>query len=167
VEARFPCFAHKPWACSFADIDWKAQGAESAKLSALAQDRGWFYDAHRALVDCHALLQVLGSAETEGSTTGLSRLIAAAGQPSYKLRATGAPFESKDALKARGYRWDSDARVWFCSLGNEDMLDTELAWLKAEVYGERRVQVDVEVLDALTRYSPRAGELQRRGLPKT
>jgi DNA polymerase III epsilon subunit-like protein len=26
VEARFPGFAHKPWACSFADIDWKALG---------------------------------------------------------------------------------------------------------------------------------------------
>jgi DNA polymerase-3 subunit epsilon len=60
VEARFPGFALKPWACSFADIDWKALGAESAKLSALAQNQGWFYDAHRALVDCHALLQVLG-----------------------------------------------------------------------------------------------------------
>ena len=31
VEARFPGFAHKRWACSFADIDWKAQGAELAE----------------------------------------------------------------------------------------------------------------------------------------
>lgn len=30
VEARFPGLAHKPWACSFADIDWKTLGAESA-----------------------------------------------------------------------------------------------------------------------------------------
>ena len=45
VEARFPCFAGKAWACSFADIDWKAAGASSSKLSALAQDHGWFYDA--------------------------------------------------------------------------------------------------------------------------
>ena len=72
VEARFPGFAHKPWACSFADIDWKAQGAESAKLGALAQDRGWFYDAHRALVDCHALLQVLASPQADGGGTGLA-----------------------------------------------------------------------------------------------
>ncbi|OOG79583.1 DNA polymerase III subunit epsilon [Hydrogenophaga sp. A37] len=166
VEGRFPGFAHKPWACSFADIDWKAQGAESAKLSALAQDRGWFYDAHRALVDCHALLQVLSSSEADGATTGLGRLIAASMAPSYKLRATGAPFESKDKLKGRGYRWDGDARVWFCGVGSEDALNAELAWLKAEVYGERRAQVDVELLDALTRYSPRSGAIQSRGLPK-
>ena len=65
----------------------------------LPQDRGWFYDAHRALVDCHALLQVLAGAQTDGGTTGLFRLMAAAAQPGYRLRATGAPFEAKDRLK--------------------------------------------------------------------
>ena len=165
VEARFPGFAHKPWACSFADIDWKAQGAASSKLGALAQDRGWFYDAHRALVDCHALLQVLAGPQTDADTTGLARLMAAAARPTHRLRATGAPFESKDALKARGYRWDGDARVWHCTLASDEALDAELAWLRAEVYGSRRSQVEVEALDALTRYSARAGRVESRPLP--
>lgn len=164
VEARFPGFTRKPWACSFADIDWKAQGAESAKLGALAQDRGWFYDAHRALVDCHALLQVLASPLADGRGTGLARLIAAAEQPSCKLRATGAPFESKDLLKARGYRWDAVARVWTCSLGGDEALEAELAWLQADVYGSRRASVEVESLDALTRYSSRPGKVDSRPL---
>lgn len=163
VEARFPGFAHKPWACSFADIDWKALGAESAKLGALAQDRGWFYDAHRALVDCHALLQVLASPLAEGAGpdggTGLARLMRAAAQPSYRLRAIGAPFESKDLLKARGYRWDAQARVWGCSLGSDEALEAERAWLQAQVYGQRRAQAEVEALDALTRYSLRPGRV--------
>ena len=166
VEARFPGFAHKAWACSFADIDWKALGAESSKLGALAQDQGWFYDAHRALVDCQALLQVLGRRVGEdggdGQVNGLQRLMAAAAQPSFKLRATGSPFDSKDKLKARGYRWDGDAKVWFCSLGSEAALTEELAWLKAEVYGARRALVEVEGLDAFTRYSQRIGRIERR-----
>ncbi|MFC3684704.1 3'-5' exonuclease [Hydrogenophaga luteola] len=164
VEARFPGFAHKPWACSFADIDWKALGAESAKLSALAQDRGWFYDAHRALVDCHALLQVLASPQADGGGTGLGRLIAAAGQPSYRLRAVAAPFESKDLLKARNYRWDAAARVWSCTLRSDEALEAEQSWLQAEVYGSRRAKAEVEVLDALTRYSLRPGRLESRTL---
>lgn len=168
VEARFPGFAHKPWACSFADIDWKALGAESAKLSALAQDQGWFYDAHRALVDCQALLQVLGHRVGDdgsgGQVNGLQRLMAAAARPSFKLRATGSPFDSKDKLKARGYRWDGEAKVWFCSLGNEAALEVELAWLQAEVYGGRRAQVEVEALDALTRYALRPGLRQHRAV---
>ena len=61
VEARFPVFAGKAWGCSFQGIDWKKEGSGSAKLEFLASERGWFYDAHRAQVDCHALLQVLAS----------------------------------------------------------------------------------------------------------
>lgn len=164
VEARFPVFAGKAWACSFADIDWRAAGAGSSKLSALAQDHGWFYDAHRAQVDCHALLQVLARPVPKGTTTGLSQLIAAAAQSSFKLRATGSPFESKDLLKARGYRWDAESKVWFCTLADAQGLETELAWLKAEVYGLRSARVDIEALDSLVRYSARAGLLRQQAL---
>lgn len=165
VEARFPCFAGKAWACSFADIDWKAAGAGSSKLSALAQDHGWFYDAHRALVDCHALLQVLAQPVVPGEATGLARLMAAAAQPSFKLRATGSPFESKDQLKGRGYRWDAEAKVWFCTLSDPARLDEELAWLKAEVYGRRPARVEVEALDSLVRYAARPGQVSQQALP--
>lgn len=164
VESRFPVFADKAWACSFMDIDWKAMGAGSSKLSALALDQGWFYDAHRALVDCHALLQVLMRPLGTTTVTGLSRLIEAGSQSSYKLRATGAPFESKDLLKARGYRWDADGRVWYCSLPSDERLDAELAWLKAEVYGRRQARLQVEALDSRVRYSARSGELVERSV---
>ncbi len=165
VEARFPGFAEKAWACSFADIDWKAAGAGSSKLSALAQDRGWFYDAHRAQVDCHALLQVLAQPVGQAPTTGLAQLIAAASKPSFKLRATGSPFESKDALKSRGYRWDGDAKVWYCTLADPARLEAELAWLKAEVYGRRSARVEIETLDSLVRYSARSGSVSHSALP--
>lgn len=164
VEARFPVFAGKAWACSFADIDWKAAGAGSSKLGALAQDHGWFYDAHRAQVDCHALLQVLARPVPKGTATGLSQLIAAAESRSFKLRATGSPFESKDQLKARGYRWDAEAKVWFCTLADPQRLQDELAWLKAEVYGQRSARVDIEALDSRVRYSARPGTLSQQAL---
>jgi DNA polymerase-3 subunit epsilon len=164
VEARFPAFAAKPWACSFIDIDWKAAGAGSSKLSALAGDQGWFYDAHRAQVDCHALLQVLTKPIGDTDTTGLGHLIQSAAQPSYKVRATGSPFETKDRLKARGYRWDAEAKVWGRRVASEPLLEAELAWLKAEVYGDRRAQAEVEVLDGLTRYSLRGGKVLAKGL---
>lgn len=164
VEARFPCFAAKAWACSFADIDWKVAGAGSSKLSALAQDQGWFYGAHRAQVDCHALLQVLSKPVPKGTTTGLSQLITAASLPSFKLRATGSPFESKDQLKGRGYRWDAEAKVWFCTVADQPHLDAELEWLKAQVYGRRSARVEIEALDSLVRYSARPGDVSQRGL---
>lgn len=156
VEARWPVFADKAWACSFAGIDWKKEGSGSAKLEFLAHERGWFYDAHRALVDCHALLQVL-AVPLADQRTGLSRLLQGAAQTRYKLRATGAPFESKDRLKARGYRWDGEARVWWCSLPGDAALDAECAWLRTEVYGQRAARVQLEALDSRVQFSARPG----------
>ena len=161
VEARWPVFADKAWACSFAGIDWKREGSGSAKLEFLAHERGWFYDAHRALVDCHALLQVLAAPLTDGRT-GLNRLLAGASQTRYKLRATGAPFESKDKLKARGYRWDGEARVWWCSQPSDVALDAECAWLRAEVYGQRAARVQLEAQDSRVQFSSRPGLVDER-----
>ena len=163
VEARWPVFADKAWACSFAGIDWKREGSGSAKLEFLAQERGWFYDAHRALVDCHALLQVLAAPLADGRT-GLSRLLAGASQTRYKLRATGAPFEAKDKLKARGYRWDGEGRVWWCSQPSDVALDAECAWLREQVYGQRAARVQLEALDSRVQFSSRPGLIAEREL---
>jgi DNA polymerase-3 subunit epsilon len=163
VEARWPVFAGKAWGCSFQGIDWKKEGSGSAKLEFLASERGWFYDAHRAQVDCHALLQVLSSPLANGQT-GLARLLAGSGQTRYKLRATGAPFEAKDKLKSRGYRWDGEGRVWWCSLASQELLDAECAWLRAEVYGQRSASVLLEALDSLVQFSSRSGVQTERQL---
>ena len=159
VEARLPVFATRAWNCSFAGIDWKKEGSGSAKLEFLAHERGWFYDAHRALVDCHALLQVLAAPLGDGQS-GLARLIEGAGQNRYKLRATGAPFEAKDALKSRGYRWDNENRVWWTSLTGQEALEQETQWLKTHAYNGRSARVQVESQSALVQFSSRAGQIQ-------
>jgi DNA polymerase-3 subunit epsilon len=41
VEKHWPIFEEKHWACSFAEIDWKAEGLGSAKLDYLLWARGW------------------------------------------------------------------------------------------------------------------------------
>lgn len=173
VEARLPQFAKLPWACSFADLDWKARGQGSAKLASLAQTHGWFYDAHRAEMDCHALLGVLAKylpplpgAENAAASrqTGLAALLQAAAHPSFKLSATNAAFEAKDVLKARGYRWNADQRVWQTRLNDEASLKDERAWLKEHVYRQRAAVVQIERLDALAKYSARGGEVTHQQL---
>ena len=157
VESRIAQFARVNWACSFADIDWKAQGQGSAKLESLAQARGWFYDAHRAEMDCHALLAVLAHKLPNDPHTGLARLLQAAASPSYSLQATNAPFDAKDKLKARGYRWNAEQRVWHTRLKSDAELNAECEWLKENIYGQRRALVQIEKQDALVRFSSRAG----------
>lgn len=157
VESRLPAFAKLAWACSFVDIDWKAQGRGSAKLESLAQENGWFYDAHRAEMDCHALLAVLARPLPLAQHTGLTQLLQAARHPSYRLSATNAPFDAKDHLKARGYRWNADQRVWATRLDDDAALQAEFTWLREHVYNQRHAAVQVEKVDALTKYSARPG----------
>jgi DNA polymerase-3 subunit epsilon len=68
-----------------------------------------------------------------------------------------APFEAKDKLRTRGYRWNAEQRVWHTRIGDADSLQAEFAWLKENVYSGRSVKVQVEQLDALTKYSDRPG----------
>ena len=168
-EARLPLFRDYAWACSFADLDWKAQGRSSSKLEALAQGLGLFYDAHRAEMDCHALLAVLAAPlpvppQAVPHTTAMAQLLASAQSPFFRLQATGAPFDAKDLLKARAYRWNAELRVWHTRLSDEAALEAECAWLKAQVYGQRSASVMVEKVDALTKYAARNGALAPRQL---
>lgn len=164
-EARLPLFRNFAWACSFADLDWKAQGRNSSKLESLAQEIGLFYEAHRAEMDCHALLAVLVAPLPKApESTALARLLASAETPFFRLQATGAPFDAKDLLKARGYRWNAELRVWHTRLGDETALEAECAWLKSKVYGPRNASVMVEKVDALTKYAARSGSVAPRPL---
>lgn len=169
VESRLPYFNQLAWACSFADISWKDQGRSSAKLENLAQALGYFYDAHRAEMDCHALLAVLAAALpvtpapiasdlVTPSSTGLAWLIGKAQHPTYRLQATNAPFDAKDKLRVRGYRWNAEQKVWHTRLDSPHALQEECAWLKENAYHQRSAVVQVEKLDAHVRYSNRPGE---------
>ena len=59
-------------------------------------------------------------------------------RPTKRLWAVRAPFESKDTLRARGYRWmpemrDGIARAWWTDV-EPAALECELAWLRESVY---------------------------------
>ena len=92
------------------------------------------------------------------------RLIESARAPTYRLQATHAPFDAKDLLKARGYRWDGAQKVWHTRLADEAALVLECEWLKTAVYNGRSSRVQVEELDAKTKYSARQGKVSQREL---
>ncbi len=162
AERRLPLFESLPWACSWMEVPWTDLGLGTAKLEYLAYRFGFFFDAHRAEMDCRALLEVLrrpipGQAEP---VNALKLLLESARQPSSRVWATGSPFEAKDLLKARGYRWEGEKKVWYRDLSPQEPLEEELGWLKKEVYAGRGASVEVETFDARTRYSERAGKRQ-------
>ena len=72
--------------------------------------------------------------------------------------AADAPFEQKDMLKRRGYRWsggdDGRPRAWWIDVA-EAALEPEVEWRQAQVYGYR-ADVPCRRLTACDRYSERA-----------
>ena len=158
VEKRWPVFKDKQWVCSIKDIDWKSEGVGSAKLEYLLQTQGIFYEAHRAETDCWALLELLNAVLPQSQQPALLRLLESLNQPQVRLYATGSPFDAKDLLKARGYRWAPEIKCWHRQLGGDKPLQEELSWLKSRVYQGKRASVDIETLGGLVRHSDRQGQ---------
>lgn len=166
AERRFDGFQDKDWACSLSEIDWNAAGVGSAKLEFIAYQMGFFYDAHRATNDCLALLEVLRNPlPGRESGTVLAELLAARKCEQRRIWAVQAPFDAKDVLKGRGYRWSDGMapdteKAWYIDVPLEE-LEAELDWLSAEVYSRRRFSVPVDALTAQNRFSNRRHRLGR------
>lgn len=105
AERLPPYFATKAWGCAMSEPPWREEGFEGLQLAYLAAQSGVFYDRHRALADCHATLHLLGRPLPASGRSALAHLLERARRPSFRLWAEGAPFEHKDTLKDRGYRW--------------------------------------------------------------
>jgi DNA polymerase-3 subunit epsilon len=133
VERRLPFAAGGRWVCSMRDLDWRERGFEGRTLSHLLAQMGWFYEAHRAQTDVTALLHLLDHSLDDGGTV-LRALVLSASQPTWLIEAVGAPFEAKDPLKARGYRWNSSTRLWSREVPLAACED-EIGWATMEVYG--------------------------------
>ncbi len=132
VERRLPDAAGQAWCCSCREIDWAAAGFDGRALGWLVAQAGWFYDGHRAESDVDAVLALLRHELTEGRTV-LADLMDSANCPSVRVEAVGADFHVKDALRLRGYRWNSEDRVWWKEVQAQRLMDEEF-WLARNVY---------------------------------
>jgi len=138
LEKRVPVFATKPWACSRADIDWKAEGIRSSALEFVAYSLGSFHDGHRAASDCRAALHALAQTLPGTGRLALHALLEQARLPTWRLWAREAAIEKKDLLKARGYTWSSGEfgrpKCWYRDVSDADKT-VEVSWLRANVMG--------------------------------
>ena len=138
VEARYPAFAKIPWACSLMQIDWQAERLQARSLEYLLFKFGWCINAHRALDDAEGVLGLLLDSLPQSGTPVFRALLERAGESVSRLYAIGAPFDKKDLLKQRGYRWhdgvDGKPKCWWTTVA-ESQEQEELSFLSKEVYG--------------------------------
>ncbi len=156
VERYVPTFRTKPWACSQQDVPWRTEfEAPAERLEILARFLGGlFYGAHRAMVDCQIGVHLLATVRDEDGHSAFSHLLRAYSQESIRVWAVGSPFHTKDALRARGYRWndgtDGRPKAWNKNISHEE-LEEENKWLRTEV----GAYPQVTITEAIDRYSVR------------
>jgi DNA polymerase-3 subunit epsilon len=137
AERYWPIFECKAWGCSATEIEWRRHGFEGSRLGYLLNGAGFFHQAHRAVDDCHALLEILALELPTIDTPALAVLLEQARKKTMRVWAEQSPFDLKDALKRRGYRWsngsDGRPRSWYIDVG-ENQLEDEITFLRTEIY---------------------------------
>lgn len=157
AERLCDVFTTKAWGCSMSQIEWAVEGFEGTKLAYLAARAGFFYDGHRAIHDCAAAIELLSRPLPKSGEIALSRLLATARRPTWRIWAENAPYDLKDVLKRRGYRWNSGEdgrpRAWYFD-ASEETRDAELAFLRSDIY---RGEIDplTRRITAFDRFSDR------------
>lgn len=89
VEKLSDSFKDVSWACSISDINWNEEGIGGVKLDYLAYKYGFFYDAHRATIDCQAGIEILSRQLPESGDLALKRLLDKARRTDVRIWARG------------------------------------------------------------------------------
>ena len=147
-EKRFKSLANLSWACSLKEVPWTQLGFPGSKLEYLSNCIGYFYDAHRAYVDCLALLWVLYK-----TPEAFEMLVKSALTPSCKMVLHGNTFAIKDILKEKQFRFDGSNKTWgrFVKTVEEAQ---NLKKVLTDTYKSGEVNFEVELIEfnAKTRY---------------
>lgn len=132
MDRYLPLSQDKVWVCSVSDINWSERGFGARGQEILCIWHGFYYESHRAMSDVDALIHLV-THEAEELDNAALELIANAEKPTYKIAALNSPFETKDILKSRRYRWDPQNRYWWKNLVLDE-IDTEKEWMADNIY---------------------------------
>lgn len=145
-EKHLPKLDDLTWGCSARNIKWSDLGFESRKLEYLLLRLGWFYDAHRATTDCFAMAWLFHHVPE-----AVAQLWENASEDTVIVRAFGAPYNVKDDLKGRGYRWQASGdKHWWKEIP-DSKLAKEQAFLD-ELYHRGSKMARYDYMDARSRY---------------
>jgi len=157
AERYWPQFKDIAWACSATEVEWRREGFEGSRLPYLLTKAGMFHDAHRAVDDCRALLEVLAMPLPTTQKPALAALLQQARRRKIRIWAEHSPFDLKDQLKKRRYRWSDGAdgrpKAWYIDVDENDV-DVEIEFLCGAIY-QRQVELRTQPITAMTRFSNR------------
>jgi len=157
AERYWSPFKDMAWACSANQVEWRKEGFDGSRLGYLLSRIGYFHEAHRAVDDCLALLEVLATPLPNSQKFALAVLLEQARRRKIRIWAEYAPFDLKDELKKRRYRWsdgnDGRPKAWYIDV-DEENLEAEIEYLHTAIY-RRPVELRTQPITAMTRFTNR------------
>ena len=143
----------KVWSCSVNDIDWLKRGFSSSKQELLCYWHGFFFDAHRAMNDIDALINLL-THSSYTSNRPIIELIENSQKLQYIILAENFPYneKKKESIKRNKYQWNPERKVWYKNV-SEDSLEAEKELLTAKIY-DNVFKGRVKKLDLVDKYKP-------------
>ena len=158
AERYWPVFEQKSWGCSATEVEWRKHGFDGSRLGYLLAGVGFFHRAHRAIDDCHALIEILVSELPKVNKPALAVLLERARRKTIRIWAEQSPFDLKDELKKRGYRWndgvDGRPRSWYIDVDESNQAN-EVEFLRTTIYF-RDAELRIQGMSAINRFSNRA-----------
>jgi DNA polymerase-3 subunit epsilon len=157
AERYWPLFERKHWACSATEVEWRRLGFDGSRLGYLLAGIGLFHQAHRAIDDCHALIEILSANVPKLNRSAFAILLERARRKTVRIWAEQSPFELKDALKKRGYKWsdgsDGRLRSWYIDVDDARKAD-EIDFLQKTIYLQD-LEPRMQYVSAMNRFSIR------------
>ena len=159
LERRFPLFVAKPWACSMRQVPWAEEGLGSTKLDYLLNRCGFFFDDHRAMADCRAVLHLLS---LQAPAQRPADPAAAAGdRPAaepfasgrWRRRPSARTCSSGTATAGTAAR-DGRPRAWYRDL-DKDLLAEKEQFLAEKMYNGGHCRHELIRIDYSNRFSDR------------
>jgi DNA polymerase-3 subunit epsilon len=99
----------KLWVDPLKDIDFPPH-IHGRKLVHVAAEHGFLNPfAHRALFDVVTMMQIYSNYDEE-------TVVACARAPRVRIEALGLPYHLRELAKKRGYKWDSDNKIWYLEM---------------------------------------------------
>jgi len=132
MDRYLPLSKDKVWVCSVNDINWAERGFNARGQEILCIWHGFYYESHRAMYDVDALIHLVTYDVKEQNKASLE-LIANSTKSSYQIAAINSPYETKDLLKSRKYRWNPTRKYWWKNIFLED-LESEKEWMADNIY---------------------------------
>ena len=141
----------KIWGCTINDIDWFEKGFSSQKQELLCYWHGFYFEAHRAMNDVDALIQLLIHPHY-GKNRPILELIKNARQIRNKVLGSNFPYneQKKDKIKGDGYKWSTIDKIWYKEVDKNNLI-LEKKYLSSVIYNGE-FNGHVEEIDPNERY---------------